>query len=64
MGTIIEFPTDAATRRVDSTPRNEVATVLILPVVRIERHEVETAGGQDPEHGAAPRRGRRRRARS
>lgn len=63
MGTIIEFPTDAATRRLDSTPREGAATVLILPVVRIERHDVEMAGDHDPDKGAAPRR-RRRRARS
>ncbi len=63
MGTIIEFPTDAATRRLDSTPREGAATVLILPVVRIERHDVEMTGGHDPDNGAAPRR-RRRRARS
>ncbi|HEY0330407.1 MAG TPA: hypothetical protein VGC77_15090 [Rhodopseudomonas sp.] len=67
MGTIIAFPADAATRRLDSTmavaPRDTKATVLILPVVRIERHTESTDGG-GPEQGAAPGRRRRRRARS
>ena len=41
MGTIIEFPADAASRRpgptMDGAPRDGLGTVLILPVVRIER---------------------------
>jgi len=41
MGTIIEFPADAASRRLGITmhgaPDKGMATVLILPVVRIER---------------------------
>ena len=41
MGTIIEFPADAASRRLGSTmdgaPREGMGTILILPVVRIER---------------------------
>jgi hypothetical protein len=41
MGTIIEFPADAASRRLGSTmdgaPREAMGTLLILPVVRIER---------------------------
>ena len=65
MGTIIEFPADAASRRLGSTmdgaPREGMGTVLILPVVRIERESDETRGGKGPEEGAAPRRRRRRR---
>jgi hypothetical protein len=68
MGTIIEFPADAASRRLGSTvdvaPREGPATVLILPAVRIERHTDETSGGSGPEEGTAPGRRRRRRARS
>ena len=63
MGTIIEFPADAASRRLGSTmdgaPRE--GTILILPVVRIERDPDETSGGGGPEVGTAPGRRRRRR---
>jgi hypothetical protein len=65
MGTIIEFPADAASRRLGSTTgaaqREGMATILILPVVRIER---DADGGRGPEEGTAPGRRRRRRARS
>jgi hypothetical protein len=65
MGTIIEFPADVASRRpgstVDGAPREGMATVLILPVVRIERIPDETSGGSGPEEGTAPGRRRRRR---
>ncbi len=67
MGTIIEFPADAASRlgsTMDVAPRQGMGTILILPVVRIERHTDETSGGSGPEEGTAPRRRRRRRARS
>ncbi|QFI71722.1 hypothetical protein [Bradyrhizobium betae] len=62
MGTIIEFP---AGRRVGSSgeaaPRTETGTVLILPVIRIERETDETSDGRGPEAGTAPGRRRRRR---
>jgi hypothetical protein len=65
MGTIIDFPADAASRRpgptMDGAPREGMATVLILPVVRIERAPDETRGGSGPEEGTAPGRRRRRR---
>jgi len=65
MGTIIEFPADAASRRLGSTPvgspNGGMGTVLILPVVRIERESDGTSGGSGPEEGAAPGRRRRRR---
>ena len=68
MGTIIKFPADAAARRpgmamgVAST-RTASATILILPVIRIER---EPDGSKDggSEQGAAPGRRRKRRVRS
>jgi hypothetical protein len=65
MGTIIEFPADAASRRLDATmdgaPREGMGIILILPVVRIEREPDQTSGGSGPEEGAAPGRRRRRR---
>ena len=65
MGTIIEFPADAASRRLDSSmdgaPRQGMGIILILPVVRIEREPDQTNGGSGPEEGTAPGRRRRRR---
>ena len=65
MGTVIEFPADAALRRlgstVDGATQEGKATVLILPVIRIERQVEETSGGRGPEEGTAPGRRRRRR---
>jgi hypothetical protein len=70
MGTIIAFPADAALRQLSSTtdgaPREAkktkgLATILILPVVRIERDTDKTSGGSGPEEGTAPGRRRRRR---
>jgi hypothetical protein len=69
MGTIIEFPADAASRRpgsgIDGDPREArsgegMGTVLILPVIRIEREPDETSGGNGPQEGTAPGRRRRR----
>jgi hypothetical protein len=65
MGTIIEFPADAASRRLGTTMEglsaDGMGTVLILPVVRIERETDGTSGGRGPQEGAAPGRRRRRR---
>jgi hypothetical protein len=65
MGTIIEFPADAASRRpvstVDGASREGRGAVLILPVIRIEREPDETSGGRGPQEGTAPGRRRRRR---
>ena len=65
MGTIIEFPADAASRRPGSTMAGaapeRMGIVLILPVVRIERDPDATHDGSGPEQGAAPGRRRRRR---
>jgi hypothetical protein len=65
MGIIIEFPADAASRRLGSTmdgaAREGMGTILILPVVRIQREPDETNGGRGPEEGTAPGRRRRRR---
>jgi hypothetical protein len=70
MGTIIEFPADAASRRpapvldggAGRGRAKRVGTVVILPVVRIERLSDETSDGRGPEAGRAA--GRRRRRRS
>ena len=65
MGTIIEFPADAAARRrvtaTDGAARDGQGTVVILPVIRIEREAGGAGGGHGPEAGTAPRRRRRRR---
>jgi hypothetical protein len=63
MGTIIEFPADAALRRLRSGASRETAgTVVILPVVRIERETTTTTSDdRDPRQGAAASRRRRRR---
>jgi hypothetical protein len=67
MGTIIGFPADAASRRLGSTMDGAslegMGTLLILPVVRIERETDETDGGRGPEEGPAPGRSPRRRRR-
>ena len=50
-----------ASGRIDGGPREAHGTVLILPVIRIEREPDETSGGSGPEEGTAPGRRRRRR---
>lgn len=62
MGTIIDFPADAASRRLGPSMIGvPTGTILILPVVRIEREPDETSDGSGPEEGTAPGRRRRRR---
>jgi len=59
MGEVIRFPEDAGTGRgryVDAT--TEPATVIILPVVRIERSP-DGSGDQEPQTGTGRRRRRR-----
>jgi hypothetical protein len=65
MGTIIQFPADAATRRsrsITDDVSRDPGTVLILPVIRIEREIDGSTGGRGPQEGAAQG-GRRRRRR-
>ena len=68
MGTIIDFPADAASRRLDhgmdGAPRDGMGTILILPVVRIDRDADETGDGGGPEEGEGAAPGRRRRRRT
>lgn len=62
MATIIEFPANAALRRPRSGPSQETTgTIVILPVVRIERETSGTSDDRGPREGAAPSRRRRRR---
>jgi hypothetical protein len=62
MGIIIEFP---ASRRLSApaefAPLEQAGTVLILPVIRIEREIDKTGGGSGPQEGTATGRRRRRR---
>jgi hypothetical protein len=61
MGTIIEFPASRQPgSRMHDAPLEGTGTVLILPVVRIERQTDETSGGSGPAQGAANSRRRRR----
>lgn len=68
MGIILQFPEGAAVRRAEteteSVGNREAATVVILPVIRIERHAEQSADDHEPSTGTAPGRRRRRRARS
>ena len=66
MGLVVEFPADATQRRSSATevPRNEAkGRVLILPVIRIERHDGDFVGGGGSEEGASSGRRRKRRTR-
>ncbi len=63
MGTILKFPDDARAARVDRAVGAEAsATVIILPVIRIERHETRI---EDVTPYVAPpvQKGKRRRVR-
>lgn len=67
MGTVIAFPADAASRLGSTVNRSSDqmrGTVVILPVIRIDRETDETSGGSGPEQGTAAGRRRRGRARS
>ena len=67
MGMIVEFPAEATQRRPAATEmaRPEgMGTVLILPVIRIERHDGNMSGGGSPDQGSPSGRRRKRRARS
>lgn len=66
MGTVIAFPANASRLglTVNRSSDHMGGTVVILPVIRIDRTTDETSGGSGPEEGAAARRRRRRRARS
>jgi hypothetical protein len=65
MGTVIRFPDE---RRMSwsasgARPLDRPCAIVILPVIRIERHDDDPAGGIAPAAGAPSGPGRRRRAR-
>lgn len=64
MGEVIQFPEESGYvrrgRYIDSS--TAPATVIILPVVRVERLADETTGGFEPKPGNTSGRRRRRRA--
>ena len=64
MGTVISFPAVERTARGSRAiaGKSGSATVVILPVIRIERYVEEPTGYFEPEAGRGPRRRRRRRA--
>lgn len=66
MGIIVQFPEGMRTlgggRYVDAN--SEPASVIILPVVRIERHPDKPSDGLEGGGNGAPGRRRKRRARS
>jgi hypothetical protein len=62
MGTIIEFPASRRQGRpAESVSLEQGGTVVILPVIRIERQIEDTSGGRGPQEGTAAGRRRRRR---
>ena len=64
MGTVISFPAVEQTARASRSiaGQSESATVIILPVIRIERYVNEPTGSFEPDASSSPRRRRRRRA--
>jgi hypothetical protein len=60
---VISFPAVERTARGSRSiaGRSESATVIILPVIRIERYAEESAAGFGPEASISSRRRRRRR---
>jgi hypothetical protein len=64
MGTVISFPAVERTVRASRAiaDKSESATVIILPVIRIERYVDEPIGGFEPRARSNAGRRRRRRA--
>jgi hypothetical protein len=61
MGTIVKFPDEGRIVRFGRTDvPDEFATVIILPVVRIERHDDPRADAEPHTHPPADNGGRRR----
>jgi hypothetical protein len=60
---VIGFPEAERSTRAPraSMSRSESATVIILPVIRIERYPDDPSGGFEPEESTGQRRRRRRR---
>jgi hypothetical protein len=67
MGMVVEFPAGATPRRLPVagvSSRESMGTVVILPVIRIERHEGGACDGGGTAEGSPSGRRRKRRARS
>jgi hypothetical protein len=64
MGTVIRFPGErqSAQGRVGGIEHRDAATIMILPVVRIERMSETPTDGLAPDNNSASRRKRRRRS--
>ena len=64
MGMVISFPAVERTARGSgaTADKSQSATVVILPVIRIERYGEEPARSCEPATSRGPRRRRRRRA--
>lgn len=62
MGLVIRFPLEQRIAQDigQSELRGEPADVVILPVIRIDRHADDPSGGIAPGTGNSPGRGRRR----
>ncbi len=59
MGIVITFPAERSARGGNPEQRGDEATVVILPVIRIERHD-DQPSGVEPD-ATSPRRRRRKR---
>ena len=65
MGMVVEFPAEATQRRqpaTDMSRQEAMGMVLILPVIRIERHDGDAFGGGGSDQGSPSGRRRKRRA--
>ena len=63
MGTVIRFPNEKrmATGGIGAPPPIGSASIIILPVIRIERHDDSTSDGFEPNPRSTPGRKRRKR---
>jgi hypothetical protein len=62
MGIVVAFPEARSVARDGAERAAASATVIILPVVRIERYDEDPSGDVEPSTAAASGRKRRRRA--
>jgi len=63
MGVVVTFPAARSAVRDGIAPQVGSATVIILPVVRIERHDDDPPGHAEPSSSPPGRRRRRRASR-
>ena len=64
MGTVVSFPEARSVSRDVIGAQVGSATVIILPVVRIERHDENPSGDAEPSASASGRKRRRRASRT